>query len=143
MLAALLGLVVLAFKVSGLTQLGNGDFYSLTANFSNIGGLKVRAPVRISGVTIGRVADISLNRKTFQADVTLQIKHQYDDLPVDTSASIYTEGLLGANYVSLSPGFSPQVLKPKGKIQTTHSALVLENLIGQIIYSLKNKKDEN
>lgn len=142
MLFGLAALVLLAFKVSGLTQLGNNHTYTLTAEFDNIGGLKVRAPVAIGGVRIGQVSQITLDKNNFRAIVTLQINEIYNTLPVDTSASIFTQGILGSNYVSLTPGFEPQNLKSGGRIETTHSALVLENLIGQLIYSIKSDKSD-
>lgn len=143
--AALCGLLFLAFKVSGLTRLGTGDYYVLKADFDNIGDLKVRAPVTVSGVKVGRVSAIHLNQDSFRASVILQINNHYKNLPVDTSASILTQGLLGSNYVSLSPGYEQQLLKPNDPIETTHSALILENLIGQLMFNLSsdknNKKD--
>ncbi|MCX7124981.1 MAG: outer membrane lipid asymmetry maintenance protein MlaD [Gammaproteobacteria bacterium] len=138
-IAALCSLLFLAFKVSGLTNIGDGHYYVIRADFDNIGGLKVRAPVSVSGVKVGRVSAIALDPQTYRASVTLQINNGYKDLPVDTSASILTEGLLGSNYISLSPGFESQMLQPNGKIETTHSALILENLVGQLMFNLTNK----
>ncbi|EKD78156.1 MAG: ABC-type transport system involved in resistance to organic solvents periplasmic component [uncultured bacterium] len=139
-IVALCGLLFLAFKVSGLTQLGNGHYYILKADFDNIGGLKVRAPVSVSGVKIGQVSAIQLNPISYRAEVILQIDNHFKDLPVDTSANILTQGLLGSNYVSLSPGFEQQMLQPGNYIETTHSALILENLIGQLMFNLSNDK---
>lgn len=138
-LAGLLGLIFLAFKVSGLTvaAVGNHNFYTVTAEFDNIGGLSVRAPVSVSGVTVGRVNAIQLDPTTFRAKVTLQINSKFHAFPRDTSASILTQGLLGSNYISLSPGFDTSALKAGDVIETTHSALILENLIGQLLYNLK------
>lgn len=137
---ALCGLLFLAFKVSGLTRFGESNYYSLQADFNDIGGLKVRAPVSVSGVKIGSVANIQLNPQSYRAEVTLQISDRYKDLPVDTSASILTQGLLGSNYISLSPGYEQKMLAPNARIETTHSALILENLVGQLMYNLSNKK---
>lgn len=146
-IAALCALLLLAFKVSGLTtELGGGHYYFVTADFDNIGDLKVRAPVTVSGVKVGRVSAIQLDPQSYRATVTLQINNRYKELPVDTSASILTQGLLGSNYMSLSPGFENQMLKAGGRIQTTHSALILENLIGQLMFNLsgdKNKKADS
>lgn len=139
-IVALCGLLFLAFKVSGLTQLGEGHDYIIKADFDNIGGLKVRAPVSVSGVKVGRVINIQLDPQSYRAAVTLQISDHYKDLPVDTSASILTQGLLGSNYISLSPGYEQKMLKPNGLIETTHSALILENLIGQLMFNLSNNK---
>lgn len=137
---ALSALIVLAFKVSGLTEIGNGNYYVLKADFDNVGDLKVRAPVMVSGVKVGKVSRIRLSARTFRAVVTLHIKNNFNQLPVDTSASILTQGLLGSNYVSLSPGFEEKVLKQGGRIETTHSALILENLIGQLMFNLTSDK---
>ena len=137
-LVGIIALVALAFKVSGLTHLGNNGEYALHAEFDNVGDLKVRAPVSVAGVTIGRVARIDVDPKTFRARVLLMIDNDMHDLPDDTSASIFTQGLLGSNYISLTPGFDQNVLKPGDTIETTHSALILENLIGQLLFSLKD-----
>ena len=110
------------------------------ADFDNIGALKVRAPVSVSGVKVGRVSAIQLDPQTYRASVTLQINNGYKDLPVDTAASILTQGLLGSNYISLSPGFDQKMLKPGEHIETTHSALILENLIGQLMFNLSGDK---
>ncbi len=142
MLAAIIALLFLAFRVSGLTHMSKSDYYTVTAEFDNIGGLKVRAPVRLAGVSIGRVAKISLDPQSFRAQVTLLINKKDNNLPLDTSAGIMTEGLLGANYVSLTPGFDTQALKAGGVIQTTRSALILENLIGQLLFNLKSNKSQ-
>ena len=143
MLAGLLGLLLLAFKVSGLTTIvGNGAFYSVSAEFDNVGDLKVRAPVSVSGVTVGRVQNIVLDPVSFRAKVILQIKQHFDKFPKDSSASILTQGLLGSNYISLTPGFDQTNLKSGGVIQTTHSALILENIIGQLMFNLKNSDNK-
>lgn len=144
MLAGLLGLLLLAFKVSGLTTiLGNRNHYVINAQFDNIGDLKVRAPVTVSGVTVGRVKNIVLDPLTFRANVILQINQKFNQFPADTSASILTQGLLGSNYISLTPGFDQKTIKAGGMIETTHSALILENIIGQLMFNLKknDKKD--
>ena len=136
-LFAIICLVLLAFKVSGLTSLSQSGGYTVTANFSNIGGLKVRAPVRISGVKVGEVTNIGLNQKTFNAVVTMKFNHQQSKIPMDSSASIFTEGLLGSNYISISPGYQTTYLKAGSQIRQTHSALILENLIGQLLFKVK------
>lgn len=142
MVVGFLGLLFLAFKVSGLTMIHKGDNYEITADFDNIGSLKVRAPVQLSGVTIGRVESINLDSTTFRARVTLLINKQYNNLPIDSGASIYTQGILGSNYVALTPGFETENLMPGGQIETTHSALILEDLIGQLLFSMKSDKDK-
>lgn len=133
----IIAFIFLAFKVSGLTSLSGASGYEVTADFDNIGGLKTRAPVRISGVEVGQVDSITLNPETFQAVVTMTISNKQNTLPVDTSASIYTEGLLGANYISLEPGYQTKYLKEGSVIKSTHSALVLEKLIGQFLFNVK------
>lgn len=142
MIVGFLGLLFLAFKVSGLSVNSQGDNYQITADFDNIGSLKVRAPVQVSGVTVGRVEAINLDPDSFRARVTLKIDNKYNDLPIDTSASIFTQGILGSNYISLSPGYETTSLKSGGRIETTHSALILEDLIGQLLFSLKSDKSK-
>lgn len=141
MLAGMGALFILAFKVSNLSKYSTHNTYKVIAAFDNIGDLKVRAPVTISGVRIGEVNGINLDPRTFKANVTLLIDKNENKLPVDTSAKILTAGLIGANYISLAPGYAEEVLKNGGQITTTQPALVLENLISQFIYRLDNKKD--
>ncbi len=144
-LFALAAFVLLAFRVSGLVHIGNSDTYEVSADFDNIGGLEARAAVRIAGVDIGTVESIDLNPKTFRAHVILRLFNKYDVIPTDSSAGIYTQGILGANYVNLVPGFDNTVLKNGGVIATTQSAMILENLIGQLLFSMKggDKSDNN
>lgn len=133
----LLGIVAifyLALKAANLASFNTGETYTLTAKFDNIGGLKVRAPVRSAGVTIGRVASIALDTKTYQGLVTLEIQKSIE-FPVDTSAKILTAGLLGDQYIGLEPGGDDKMLKPGDTIRMTQSAVVLENLIGQFLYN--------
>ncbi len=137
-LFGILALLVLAFKVSGLSSAIGENGYDITASFDNVGGLKVRSPVSLAGVHIGEVSTIKLDNVQFKAIVTMKIDPKYKKLPVDTSASILTQGLLGANYISLTPGFAHMFLKNESVIQDTHPALILENLIGQLIFSLKS-----
>jgi phospholipid/cholesterol/gamma-HCH transport system substrate-binding protein len=137
-----LSLIVLAFRVSGSSLASSKNKYEVTANFDNIGGLKKRAQVNISGVSIGYVDSITLDKKTFQAVVHMMIDNPYK-IPIDSSANIYTQGLLGSNYIAIIPGFESQDIKAGGSVETTHSALILENLIGQLIYSVKGEKDKN
>ena len=138
MLVGILALLVLAFKVSGLSSAIGDEGYNITAAFDNVGGLKVRSPISLAGVHIGEVSAIKLDNVQFKAIVTMKIDPKYQQLPVDTSASILTQGLLGANYISLTPGFSKTVLKNGSFVQDTHPALILEDLIGQLVFSLKN-----
>lgn len=131
-LLGMLGLVFLALKAANLGGAGGGDTYAVTARFDNIGGLKVRAPVRTAGVTVGRVSAITLDPKTYQGLVSMEIQRGYE-FPKDTSAKILTAGLLGDQYVGLEAGADDKNLAPGDVIRQTQSAVVLENLIGQFI----------
>lgn len=136
LLLAIAGMIFLAFQVSGLTQKSLSHGYVVKANFDNVGGLKIRAPVEVGGVVIGRVMDIELNPQTYQAVATLLIYDNYS-IPNDSSASIYTQGLLGSNYVNIAPGYAQTYLKSGDQFQHTNSALVLEQLIGQFLFNMK------
>lgn len=134
-LAALISLCMLAFKVSGLTNTMSGSGgYQLTAKFTEIGGLKPRARVTVAGVPIGRVVHIGLDENTYQAIVTMEIEKSVDKLPEDTIASIATSGLIGDKYIMLEPGAEDQFLKNGSTIEMTDPAMVLERLIGQFLY---------
>ena len=139
-LAGLVGLLWLGMRVSGLTLAENGGYYPASASFDNIGGLRVRAAVRMSGVTIGRVVSIRLNHDTFRADVMMKLTKENQAIPIDSTVNILTEGLLGANYISIVPGFSSDVMKAGGEFEKTQSAMILENIIGQLVFSLKGDK---
>jgi phospholipid/cholesterol/gamma-HCH transport system substrate-binding protein len=138
LLAALFALTVLAFKVSGLTTLFPQDTYTVSAAFDEIGGLKVRAPVKIGGVQIGEVSEIKLDPVTFKAIVKMQILDKYNQLPDDSTAGILTAGLLGDNYIEITPMYNQSFLKNGSQIEYARSAMVLEKLIGQLIYKLGN-----
>ena len=135
-------LFMLAMQVSNLSTLGNGDGYILTAGFENVGGLKVRSPVTVSGVRVGRVDAIDYDYNTFEAVVSMRINGDHDGFPEDTSASIYTSGLLGEQYVALEPGGSLDNLVDGDRVQLTQSALVMEQIIGQFLYSVGTGKNE-
>ncbi len=135
MALGLAAFLLLALKVSDLTSIGNDQGYRITARFENIGGLKVRAPVTLGGVRIGRVIGIDLDRQSYEAVVTLSIDPRYDRLPTDSGASILTSGLLGEQYVGLEPGGMESYLKDGSVIKLTQSALVLEKLIGRVLTS--------
>jgi len=134
-LLAIAGLVFLAFKVSGLSSSHYASGYTLTAPFDTIGSLKVRAPVKIAGVAIGRVTDIALDKQTYRATVTMMINGEYS-IPTDSNVSIYTEGLLGSNYLNITPGYDKTMFKNGDEITQTTSALVLERLIGQYLFNV-------
>lgn len=134
---AILCLIFLAIRVSGLTSSSYSNTYQVTASFENVGDLKARAPVTIAGVRIGKITNIHLNPQTYQAVVTMEIDGK-DKVPVDSTANIFTAGLIGSNYISLTPGFSEQYLKNGSVIQRTNQALILQNVIGQLLFSLKS-----
>ena len=134
LLLALASLLVLAFASTNRQFGGGGDTYPLTARFSNLGQLRLQAPVRIGGVAVGRVAKIDLDPKRFDAVVTLDIERRYQ-LPADTSASIATSGLLGESYVGLQPGGDPENLKPGEEIAYTQPAVDLIQLAGKYMFS--------
>lgn len=133
-LLGLLGLVFLALKAANLTTLGSNNGYTVSARFDNIGGLKPRSAVRSAGVTVGRVTTIALDPKTFQGVVTMEIAGGIA-FPKDSSAKILTAGLLGDQYIGIEPGASDENLPPGARIAQTQSAVVLENLIGQLVTS--------
>ncbi len=140
MAVGLVALFFLAMQVSNLASITTSDGYEVTARFDNIGGLKVRSPVSMAGVRIGRVVAISYDQKSFEALVTLQIESAYDQIPEDTIAKIYTSGLLGEQYIGLDPGGSLESLQQGSELMITQSALVLEEIIGQFLFS---KAEEN
>jgi phospholipid/cholesterol/gamma-HCH transport system substrate-binding protein len=133
-LAGFVAIGYLALKAANLASFTTGATYGVTAKFDNIGGLKPRAPVKSAGVTVGRVTAISLDPKTFQGLVSLEIEARYA-FPKDTSAAILTAGLLGDQYIGLNPGGDDKNLAGGDTIRMTQSAVVLENLIGQFLYS--------
>lgn len=136
-LFVILGVIALFFlgmKVSNLASFGGEPGYIVNARFTNSGGLKVRSPVAIAGVRIGRVHAISFDHNNFESVVAMLIEPQYKTLPDDTSASIYTAGLLGEQYVSLQPGGSEDFLANNSEIDITQSAVVLEEIIGQLLF---------
>jgi len=124
----------LALKAANLAAMTIGETYAVAAHFDNVGGLKPRAPVKSAGVTVGRVTSISLDGKTFQGVVTMELEKRFA-FPKDTSAAILTAGLLGDQYVGLNPGADEANLAAGDTIRMTQSAVVLENLIGQLLYS--------
>jgi phospholipid/cholesterol/gamma-HCH transport system substrate-binding protein len=127
-------LLFLALKVANLSSFSTTDTYEVRARFDNIGGLKVRAPVKGAGVVVGRVSNIGFDNKTFEAVVTLTIDGHYQ-FPKDTAAKILTSGLLGEQYIGLAAGGDDQNLKGGDTLKITQSAVVLENLISQFLYS--------
>jgi phospholipid/cholesterol/gamma-HCH transport system substrate-binding protein len=140
--AGLAALFMLAMQVSNLSTLSEDAGYDVTAHFENIGGLKVRSPVTMAGVRVGRVSHIGFDSQSFEAVVTLHLSSVYNRLPADTSANIFTAGLLGEQYVGLEPGGEEEVLKQGSEIMLTQSALVLEQLIGQFLFSKSSEGDK-
>ena len=137
-LFVLLGFAAILFLVTQITDREftlNSSSYRLRADFENVGGLKAGAPVSMAGVTIGRVEGIQYDMKLFKAVVTLRIDGRYDEIPNDSDASIYTAGLLGGQYVGLSPGGSEDVFKDGDRIDFVQDAVVLENLISKYLFS--------
>ncbi len=136
--AGLAALLMLAMKVSNLSTYNQDKGYEVTARFEDISGLKVRSPVTMAGVTIGRVTNIGFDKNTFEAVVTMRVESQYNTLPKDSSASIYTAGLLGEKYVGLSPGGDEKSLQQGDRIKLTQDSMVLEKLIGQFVSRMMN-----
>ncbi len=143
MLLGLLSLAVLVVKVSGISELISKTGYLVTADFTDIGGLKVRAPVTVAGVRVGEVTRIELQPGELNAKVTMQLNR---DKPIpfdDVSARILTQGLLGSNYISIVPGFDDDenkehpYLRAGDVIAKTQEAIILENLIGQLLFNIK------
>ncbi len=134
-LAGIAALLFLGFRVGSLNGGPVVGGYHVIAHFDNIGGLKSRAPVTMAGVRIGRVDAIRLDENSYRAEVTLAIDGDYDRLPFDTSASIATQGLLGEQYIALEPGGEQRHLGEGDRIRLTQSAIVLENMIGQFLFS--------
>jgi len=134
-------LFFLAMKVSNLTSFNDEQGYRVTAEFENIGGLKTRSPVTLAGVRVGRVESIQLDPETYNANVVLNLYSSFDTLPTDTAASIYTAGLLGEQYIGLEAGAEEEFLKDGDVIELTQPALVLEQVIGQFLFS-KAEGDE-
>jgi phospholipid/cholesterol/gamma-HCH transport system substrate-binding protein len=131
-LLGMAGLLFLALKAANLASFGNGTGYVISARFDNIGGLKPRSPVRSAGVTVGRVVSIKLDAKTYQGVVKMEVDSDVQ-FPKDSSAKILTAGLLGDQYIGIEPGSADDNLVAGGRINQTQSAVVLENLIGQLV----------
>ncbi len=133
-LLGLLAMAFLALQAANLASVTRTDTYTVMARFDNIGGLKVRSPVRSAGVTVGRVRAITLDRQSFQGVVTMEIERRYS-FPKDSSAAILTAGLLGDQYVGINPGGDDNDLTDNDTIKITQSAVVLESLISRFLFS--------
>ncbi|MCF6338838.1 MAG: outer membrane lipid asymmetry maintenance protein MlaD [Gammaproteobacteria bacterium] len=138
--AGMAALLMLSMKVSNISAFTETEGYTVTGYFENIGGLKVRSPVTMAGVVVGRVASIGFDRESYEAVVMLNIQSEYDNIPADSSASIFTAGLLGEQYIGLEPGGAEEVLKAGSELALTQSAIVLEQIIGQFLVSQADKE---
>lgn len=148
MLIVLCSVVFICLRVADLSSLNKHSTYQLNAIFDNVGGLKVRSPVKIGGVVVGRVVDISLDQKTYQPKVVMEIDERYNEIPDTSSLSIRTSGLLGEQFLALNMGFYDEemgvsILKDGGSIQDTKSAMVLEDMIGQFLYKSDSGSDQH
>ena len=139
MLLGAIALTFLALRAGNLGSSSLGPSYHVLAKFDNIGGLKVRAPVKSSGVVVGRVAGIQFDDKTFQAVVTLQLEKRYT-FPADSAVKILTSGLLGEQYVGIEAGGDDAVLAEGSVVQYTQSAIVLETLISKLMFGMAEKQ---
>lgn len=144
-LLGLAALVFLGLRVANVQGFSTEKTYTLYATFDNIGGLKPRAPIKVGGVVVGRVADIQLDPKTYSPKVALAVNEKFNQIPDSSSLSIKTAGLLGEQYIALNIGFTLEgetaMLKDGDTFADTNSAMVLEDLIGQFLYGDKNKAD--
>lgn len=140
-LMGIAALLMIALQVSNFSSFKERPSYQVTALFDNVGGLKERAPVKMSGVVIGRVTDISVDKVSLRAKVTMKIDQQYDELSTDSSASILTAGLLGNQYVGIGIGGAMDNLTDGSRIEFTQSALVLEDLIGQFMVKMSQSNE--
>lgn len=142
----LLGFAALAYLATQTTSVANfrqGDSYTLKARFTNIGQLKLRAPVKIAGVRIGSVETIDLDATKLDATVMISVDKRFNELPDDSAAAIFTSGLLGDQYVSIQPGGSPEVMKEGDEFVLTQSSIQLEDLIGKFLVTGGPSKPAN
>lgn len=139
--AGIAALFMLAMKVSNLSAYNIREGYEVEARFDNIGGLTARAPVTMAGVRVGRVTSISFDQDTYEAIIKMNIDPRFDKIPTDSSASILTSGLLGEQYVGLEPGAEEKFLRGGDEIKFTQSALIMERLVGQLIFNKAQEGD--
>lgn len=132
-LMSIAALLMIALQVSNVSSWKEKPSYQVSALFDNVGGLKVRAPVKMSGVVVGRVTSIGVDPQSFKARVTMKIDRTYNELSIDSSASILTAGLLGDQYIGIEIGGDEEYLAEGSEFELTQSALVLEDLIGQML----------
>lgn len=138
LLLGIAAILMLMLKVADHQMGGSDTSYRLYAKFDNVGGLKVRSAIKVGGVVVGRVADISLDNEDFSPVVTMEISTKFNQFPGTSSVAILTSGLLGEQFIGLTPGFMDEeentVLAAGDHIEDTRSAMVLEDLIGQFLY---------
>jgi len=148
LLLALGAIVFLCLRVADLKSIGNEPTWKLYATFDNIGGLKTGSPVRVGGVVIGRVVDITLDPKNYSPRVSMDIEDKYNNIPDTSSLAVRTSGLLGEQYLAMNVGFDDPdmgtaMLKDGSTLQDTKSAMVLEDLIGQFLYKSGDGNDNS
>jgi len=131
----LAALLMLALKVANLATFGSATGYRVLARFDNIGGLQERSAVKMAGVLVGRVTRIDYDKDSFRALVEMRINPRFDQIPADTAASIYTAGLLGEQYVNLDPGGDEEVLRDGSELTITQSAVIMERMLQEFLYS--------
>jgi phospholipid/cholesterol/gamma-HCH transport system substrate-binding protein len=137
-----LGFAALGYLATQTTSLANyrqQDSFTISGEYTNIGQLKLRAPVKLAGVRIGSVSGIEVDKKTLQAKISLSIDKRYDNIPTDSAASIFTSGLLGDQYVSIQPGGLPEAFKDGDQILLPQPAMQLEELIGKYLVGQGDK----
>ena len=138
-LLAFTALIFVIVQTTSFNIESRGQRYELIADFEDATGLKPKAPIRIAGVKIGEVKDVSLDTETYRAKTTLLIFNKDIHIPKDSSISILTEGILGAKYTQITPGFEEDTLQNQDVITKTYSGIILENILGQAINSLSSK----
>ena len=144
-LAGAAALLMLLLKVADVRSGGSGEYYTINAQFDNVGSLKSRSPVKIGGVVVGRVSGITLDIESYLPVVSMQIDKQFGQFPETSAAQILTAGLIGEQYVGIVPGFIDEDIDMLGEgdyIEDTKSALVLEDMIGQVLYSIGGDSSE-
>jgi phospholipid/cholesterol/gamma-HCH transport system substrate-binding protein len=141
----LLGIAALAWLATSATDYGQElgkETYAVTARFQDVGDLRVRAPVKIGGVTVGMVESIELDPVSFEAVVTMNLAQRFNEIPSDTGASILTSGMLGNRYVGLEPGGAPDMLADGDELFITQSAIVLEQVVSKFLFNAGSKDEE-
>ncbi len=133
---AFVAIFILSMKVSHLGNLFSTNGYIVIADFSNVGGLKIKSPIKMAGVRIGRVTNIQFDDEYYQAIVTMRIDDQFTKIPVDTVASIFTAGMLGEQYIGFEAGVEEEYLVSDDRLSSTQSAMILEQLIGKFLYNM-------